>query len=131
MTAKSKNSKKADLAAGPLKFASVILIIAGVLSTIEGIAAVAGDKRFDESGLLFSSLVGWGIAHIVIGLLQIYAGNEIRLRKPQGLILGITFASVGGIVNFMSLGAYPLWAITLMVLDFAVLFALLTNDDAF
>lgn len=131
MTANSKNSKKADLAAGPLKFASAILIIAGVLSVIEGIAAIAGDDRFDEGGLLFSTVAAWGVAQLILGLLQIYAGNEIRLRKPQGLLLGIAFASLSGIVHFMSIGAYPIWSITVMILNFAVLFALLTNDDAF
>jgi hypothetical protein len=34
-------------------------------------------------------------------------------------------------VHFGLIGAYPLWAITVMLLDFAVLFNLMTNDDAF
>lgn len=134
MTSNSKKSKKlqkADPATGPLKFASVMLAIAGVLSLIDGIAAVAGDNRFDASKLLFESLTGWGIAMIIVGALQLFAANSIRAREPRGLILGITFASLSGIVHFMSIGAYPVWSITVMVIDFAVLFALLTNDDAF
>lgn len=131
MTANNKNSKSADIVSGPLKFASVILAIAGVLNIIEGFAALAGDDRFNESNLIFESLTAWGIAYVIIGLLQVYAGNEIRLRKPQGLLLGITFASLSGIAHFMSLGAYPIWSVAIMVLNFAVLFALLTNDDAF
>lgn len=131
MTAKTRNSKNADIAGGPLKFASVMLALAGVLSIIDGIAAVAGDDRFNAAKLLFESLTAWGIAFIIIGALQLYAANEIRLRKPQGLILGITFACLSGIAHFMSIGAYPIWSITVMVIDFAVLFALLTNDDAF
>lgn len=131
MTATKKNSNSADIVAGPLKFASVILFIAGVLNIVEGFAALAGDDRFNESNLIFESLTGWGIAYVIIGLLQVYAGNEIRLRKPQGLLLGITFASLSGIAHFMSIGAYPIWSVAIMVLNFAVLFALLTNDDAF
>lgn len=127
----TNSSKNSDIASGPLGFASVMLAIAGVLSLIDGIAAVAGDERFDSSRLLFDSLTGWGIAIIIVGLLQLYAANEIRQRKPQGLLLGVTFASLSGIVHFLSIGAYPVWSITVMVLDFAVLFALLTNDDAF
>ncbi|MFT4048835.1 MAG: hypothetical protein QM648_03260 [Solirubrobacterales bacterium] len=131
MTANTKNSNKGDIATGPLKFASVMLSIAGVLSIIDGIAAVAGDDRFNATKLFFNSLTAWGIAYIVVGLLQLYAANEIRLRKARGLLLGVTFASLSGIVHFMSIGAYPIWSITVMVIDFAVLFALLTNDDAF
>jgi hypothetical protein len=118
-------------AARPLLFASVVLAVAGVLSLIEGAAALGGDSRFNEDRLLFDSLTGWGIAMLIVGLLQLYAAREIHLRKPSGLILGITFACLSGIVHFGLIGAYPLWAITVMLLDFAVLFNLMTNDDAF
>lgn len=118
-------------ASGPLGFASVVLLLAGILNLIEGIAALGGDSRFDASQLLFESVTAWGIVYIVVGLLLIYAANEIYQRKSRGLILGITFACLSGIAHFASIGAYPIWSITVMVLNFAVLFALLTNDDAF
>lgn len=118
-------------ASGPLGFASVILLIAGILNIIDGIAAVAGDSRFNEARLLFESMTAWGIAYLILGALQIYAANEIFQRKARGMLLGITFASLSGIAHFISIGAYPIWSITVMVLNFAVIFALLTNDDAF
>lgn len=118
-------------ASGPIAFATVVLAIAGILSLIDGIAAVGGDDRFDTSRLLFESLTGWGIAYIVIGLLQIYAAVELHARKPRGLILAVTMASLSGITHFLSIGAYPIWSVTVMILNFAVIFALLTHDDAF
>lgn len=123
--------QKNKFASGPLGFASVILLIAGILNVIDGIVAVAGDSRFDVASLLLENLTAWGIAYIVIGALQIYAANEIYQRKPRGAILGITFASLSGITHFLSIGAYPIWSITVMILNFAVLFVLLTNDDEF
>lgn len=126
MTAKSSNYPS-----GPLRFAATILGIAGVLNVIEGIFALAGDDRFDASSLLFESLTGWGIAFLLLGALQIYAGVAIMNRATRGLLMGVTFASLSGIAHFMSLGAYPIWSVTVMVLNFAVLFALLTNDDLF
>jgi hypothetical protein len=120
-----------DPSARPLSFATIVLAVAGVLSLIEGAAALGGDSRFDVNRLLFDSLTGWGIAVIVVGVLQLYAAREIHLRKPSGLIVGITMACLSGIVHFMMIGAYPIWAITVMLLDFAVLFNLMTNDDAF
>lgn len=118
-------------ASGPLGFASVILLIAGILNIIDGIVAVAGDSRFDTARLLFESMTAWGIAYLIVGALQIYAANEIYQRKARGMLLGVTFASLSGIVHFISIGAYPIWSITVMILNFAVIFALLTNDDAF
>jgi hypothetical protein len=118
-------------AAGPIRFATVILAIAGVLSLIDGIAAIAGDDRFNANSLLFESLTGWGIAFVIVGLLQLYAAAELYQRKARGLILAVTMASISGIAHFISIGAYPIWSITVMILDFAVIFALLTHDDAF
>lgn len=126
MTANNKSSLS-----GPLGFVVVILAIAGVLNVIDGIAAIGGDSRFDESRLLFETLTGWGIAYVIAGALQIYAAVEIHQRRARGLLLGITFASLSGIIHFMSIGAYPIWSITVMVLNFAVLYVLLTNDDLF
>lgn len=125
----SDQSKK--IASGPLGFAAVVLLIAGILNLIEGAAALGGDARFNASQLLFDSLTGWGIAYICIGLLQMYAGAAIMQRRPRGLLMGVTFASISGIAHFVSIGAYPIWSVTVMVLNFAVLFALLTNDDVF
>lgn len=123
------NSRK--YAAGPIAFATVVLAIAGILSMIDGIAALTGDDRFNTDQILFESLTGWGIAYLIIGLLQIYAALELHARKPRGLVLAVTMASLSGIAHFLSIGAYPIWSVTVMILDFAVIFALLTHDDAF
>jgi hypothetical protein len=124
------NSKN-DPATGPIKFATVVLSLAGILNIIDGIAAVANDDRFNTARLLIDNLTAWGIVYIVIGAVQIWAASALWARKTYGLVLAISLASLSGIVHFMTIGAYPIWSITVMVLDFAVIFALLTNDDAF
>lgn len=116
---------------GGLGFATVILFIAGILNAIDGIAALADDSRFNTDHLIVQSLTAWGILYVIIGALQVYAGLAIYQRHPRGLIMGITFASLSGIAHFMSIGAYPIWSVTVMILNFAVIFALLTNDDQF
>lgn len=118
-------------AARPLSFATVVLAVAGVLNLVEAAAALGGDSRFDANRLLFDSLTGWGIAVLIIGLLQIYAAREIHLRKPAGLLWGIALSCISGISHFIMIGAYPLWSITVMIVNFGVIFALTTNDDAF
>jgi hypothetical protein len=117
--------------ARPLSFATVVLAIAGILNLVEAAAAFGGDSRFDENRIFLDSLVGWGVAVLIIGLLQLYAAREIHLRKPAGLLWGIGLSVLSGISHFMMIGAYPLWAITVMVVNFGVIFALTTNDDAF
>lgn len=131
MTDQSRKSAAPSGLSGPVGFAAVILMIAGVLNAIDGISAIADDSRFNTSHLIIQSLVAWGIAYIIIGALQIYAGLAIKQRRTGGLLLGITFASLSGIVHFLSIGAYPIWSIIVMTLNFAVIYVLLTNDDEF
>lgn len=126
MTQKTK-----EYAAGQLKFVSIVLLLAGVLSIIDGAAAIGGDSRFNTDRLLFESLTGWGIAYIIIGLLQIYAAAEIRARKARGMFLAVAFSCLSGTAHFISIGAYPVWSISVMILNFAVLYILVTNDDLF
>ncbi len=116
---------------GALRFVSAVLALAGVLNVIEGLYALAGDDRFNTNALLFETLTGWGIAYLIIGALQIYAAVAVARRAARGLLMGLGFASLSGIAHFMSIGAYPVWSVTVMILNFAVLFALLTNDDLF
>lgn len=130
-TSSKRAARTSNGLTGALGFAAVILMIAGALNVIDGIAALAGDSRFNTDRLIVESLTAWGIVYIVVGVLQFYAGLAIQQRRAGGLILGITFASLSGIAHFISIGAYPIWSITVMVLNFAVLFALLTNDDEF
>lgn len=126
MTQKTK-----EYAAGPLKFVAILLLLAGILNIVDGAAAIGGDSRFNEDRLLFESLTGWGIAYVIIGLLQLYAAAEVRARKARGLLLAIGFSCLSGIAHFASIGAYPIWSIIVMTLNFAVLFILLTHDDEF
>jgi hypothetical protein len=116
---------------GGLGFATVVLIIVGILNAIDGIAALANDSRFNTDHLIVQSLTAWGILYIILGALQVYAGMAVYQRHPRGVVMGILFASLSGIAHFMSIGAYPIWSITVMILDFAVIYVLLVNDDQF
>lgn len=108
-----------------------MLLIAATLNVIEAVAMLADDDRFDAADLLFSNLTTWGIIHLVVAGLQFLAAGLLFQRRAGGVVLAITMASLSGIAHFMTIGVYPLWSVTVMVINFAIIFGLLSNDDAF
>lgn len=114
-----------------ITFAGVMLLIGGTLNVIEAIAMLADDNRFDAAELLFANLTAWGIVHLIVGGLQYLAAGLLFQRRAGGVVLAITIASISGIAHFMTIGVYPLWSVTVMAINFAIIFGLLSNDDAF
>jgi hypothetical protein len=121
----------APKATGWIGFAGVLMVIGGVLNIIDGIAAVSHDQRFDASQLLFSNLTAWGWAYIVFGAVQLLGAVLLFKSHASGMLIAVTIACISGTAHFMSIGVYPIWSVTLMAVNFAILFGLLTHSDAF
>ncbi len=108
---------------GWLTFASIYLALAGLLNAIWGITALSKQSYFDESGLVWSSLNTWGWIAIIIGAVQILGGALIYTHKVGGMIMGIVLAMAGTLLNFTSIGAYPIWSGAAIVCSILVLWA--------
>jgi len=109
----------------------VLLLIVGTLNIIDGVAALAKDDQFRTAQLLFGDLTTWGVIYLIVGALQIFAAVLLFKRHASGMIMAITFASLSGIAHFLSIGAYPIWSVIVMVLCFTIIFGLLTHSDEF
>jgi hypothetical protein len=114
-----------------VRIAAVLLLFAGALNILDGISAFAKDDLFNSDKLLFSDVHTWGIIYIVLGAMQIWAASLINIRHASGMLMGITFATIGGIAHFLSIGSFPIWSLIVMGLSFGVLFVLLTHSDEF
>jgi len=108
---------------GWLAFASIYLALAGLLNAIWGITALSKQSYFDESGLVWSSLNTWGWVALIIGAVQILGGALIYTHKVGGMIMGIVLAMCGILLNFTSIGAYPVWSSVAIVCSMLVLWA--------
>ena len=108
---------------GWLAFASIYLIIAGALNLIWGVTALSKKDFFNEDGLVWSNVQFWGWMALIVAAVQILTALLIRARRSGGMIIGIVVGMVGALVNFMSIGAYPVWSGTAMVCSLLVLWA--------
>ena len=105
------------------------MVIAGALNLIWGITALSKKDYFIEGGLVWSSLSTWGWIAIVIAAVQIIAGGLLFARKVGGVIMAIVIAMCGMLVNFLSIGAYPVWSIVAIVCNGLVLWAVTVHGE--
>ena len=80
---------------GRAVFVAVLLLIAGTLNIIYGIAAVGNAHFLDNTQYLFSSLHTWGWITIIVGIIQLTAGFSLSSGGAYGRVIGI-FAAISG-----------------------------------
>ncbi len=110
---------------GWITFAGIMLMVAGVLNVIYGIAAVDNSKFFiHETQYILSDLKTWGWITIILGALQILAAFSIWSGGGFGRWFGIIVASVSSIGALMSIPAYPFWSLAVFAVDILIIYGL-------
>jgi hypothetical protein len=119
---------------GWITFAGIAALVAGAYNALSGIAALSDDDTIASQAkeVLFSvDLTAWGWFWLIVGVVQLVTGVLILQRNMIGLWLGVTVASVSGLMTVFIIFVFPLWGIAVLAIDFLVLFALLTQADEF
>ena len=119
---------------GWVTFAGIAALVAGAYNALSGIAALSDDDTVAAQAkeVLFSiDLTAWGWFWLIIGIVQLVTGVLILQRNMAGLWLGVTAASLSGLLTVFIIFVFPLWGIAVLAIDFLVLYALLTRADEF
>jgi hypothetical protein len=118
---------------GRAVFVAILLLIAGVLNVIYGIAAVGNAAFFNNTQYAFSSLHTWGWITIIIGAIQLIAGLSLFSGGGFGRVIGIIAAAIGALESLLSVGgAHPFWSLGIFAICLWVLHGLViygTEDD--
>ncbi len=112
--------------AGRALFAAILLVMAGTLNVIYGIAAI-DDANFFAGGTsyVFSDLNTWGWVTLILGVVQITGGFSLMAGNIWGRAVGITAASLGAVVALISVGgAYPFWSLGIFALCIIIIHGL-------
>ena len=95
---------------GRAMFVAILLLIAGTLNVIYGIAAVSNANFFDNTQFVFAHLHTWGWITIVVGAIQFTAGLSLLGGGAFGWVIGLFAASVGALESLLSVGGtHPWW----------------------
>ncbi|MFP5388858.1 MAG: hypothetical protein ACLGG5_06110 [Thermoleophilia bacterium] len=117
--------RQSDRAAGWLVFAGTMVMIAGVLNTIYGIAGIGNANWLEaNSAYVFSNLKTWGWIVLIIGIAQLIAAFSIWAGNEYGRWIGIISAGLNSIVMLMFIPAYPLGALAVFAIDVLVIYGL-------
>jgi hypothetical protein len=111
---------------GWIYFAAVLMIIAGTLNAIQGFIAIVNDEWvvWGNRANLYLDLTTWGWVHLIIGVAVLLAGFGVLSGNVLARGVAVLLASVAIIANFLSIPAYPVWALTIIAMSVFVIYAL-------
>ena len=109
-------------------FASVILIIAGVIDALYGLVAIIGPNSVYfatvEGELFVLNIAGWGWWHLIVGILLVLTGLALLTGATWARVIAIILAALSGISQLFLLPVQPWWSLVVLALDVLVIFAL-------
>lgn len=110
---------------GWVTFAGVLLLVAGSLNVIYGIAAISNSKFFNQNAqYIFSNLKTWGWITLIIGFIQILAAGSLWRGGLFGRVMGIFAAALAAIGALLAIPAYPFWSLAIFTVDVLVIYGL-------
>ena len=123
------SSTKLAWAEGLTVFAAALLITVGIFQALQGLAAIINDQRFVVTGeyIYKFDTTTWGWIHLILGLVAIGLGIALIMGQTWSLIVALVVVILQAVAQFMWLPYYPVWAIVIIVLDIAILWALVVQ----
>jgi hypothetical protein len=111
---------------GWITFAGIMLLFAGILNFIWGIAAIDDSAFFTDEGryVIFDDLNTWGWFLLIVGVLQVAAAISIWNRGTYGQIFGIACAVLNALILLFTVNAFPFAAFMLFIVDILVVYGL-------
>ena len=118
---------------GWISFAGWVMIIIGILDFFEGLIAVIRGQYYvlTSSQVIVFDVKTWGWITLLWGIVIALVGFGLLAGEGWARVVAIIVVTLNIIeqLGFLGAAAYPLWALTVMVLNFIVLYALFTKWD--
>jgi hypothetical protein len=108
-------------------FAGFMMMFLGIFQGIAGLTAIFNDKYFlvTQNHLVAFDFTTWGWINLLIGIVVFFAGLELlRTGALWARILATMLAGLSLISNIAFMDAYPLWSISMAIIDVMVIYAL-------
>jgi hypothetical protein len=114
---------------GWIGFAGVMMIIGGMLNAMYGFIAVINDEWvvWGNRTAVYLDISQWGWLHMIMGIVVMLCGIGLFSGNLLARTIGVVVAALSLIANFFFLPAYPLWAMTVIVIDALVIWALIVH----
>ena len=117
---------------GWIVFAGTMMMILGVFHMFEGVIALFRHTEiaFPASGLTVQvSYTQWGWLQLLAGVLVFFAGLGLFTGRMWARTVGVILVSISALINFAWANLFPFWSLTLLALDFFVIYAIIAHGS--
>jgi hypothetical protein len=113
--------------------AAVLMMVSGLWSFLEGLAAIIKGQFFVvlPNYVYNISVTGWGWIHLIIGAAVFVAGAFLFMDKTWARIVGVVLACISAVVNFLYIPYSPVWSVIVIGLDVFIVWALLAPRNQY
>jgi hypothetical protein len=123
------------MAGGPsgwVRFASIVLIYAGIMRVLDSIWAFRFNGPLPDNlngGTLGSNLTTYAVVYLIVGVLLVLTGIYVLYRSQFFRWVGIVAGVIGGLSGAVWLPYYPVWASVYVGLAVLVVYALIAHFE--
>ena len=113
-------------AIGWISFAGIMLVIAGSFAMLAGLGGIINPDAFvvTKDNIFKLSTTSWGWWHLIVGAIIFFSGIGVFTGNVLARTIGVIAAIVSMISAFVWMPIYPIWGITIIAIDFAIIWAL-------
>jgi hypothetical protein len=133
-TARGRSMEESEVTGwvGWIVFAGTMMMLLGVFHMFQAVIALFRNTviAFPTSGLTVQvTYTQWGWVHLVAGALVFAAGLGLFTGRMWARSLAVILVSVSALINFAWANIYPFWSLTLLALDFLVIYAIIAHGS--
>ncbi len=108
-------------------FAAVILLVSGLFTGIQAIAALIGPNDYfvlTEGSLLLLDVNGWGWWNLLIAILLLLTSFALFAGQMWARVVAIILCVISAVGQLILLPAQPWWSVIIIAVDILVIYAL-------
>ena len=116
---------------GWIVFAAIMLGVVGVFNIIDGLVALTNHQAYlvTQRNLIAFDFTAWGWILLVLGIVQVLVGIFLYRGALLAMLAAVFILVLDSIAQLSFITAYPLWSITVIVLNAVILWAICVHGD--
>ena len=112
-------------AVGWITFAGIMMMIGGGFAFLQGLGMLINSDQFPNSDSVFSqNATTWGWVQVLIGTVVVLSGLGVFTGNVLARTVGVIVVSINMLTSFVAIPLYPVWAICVIAVDIAIIWAL-------
>jgi hypothetical protein len=116
---------------GWINFAGFLMIIIGMFQIIDGLVGIfkPGFYVATTNQLIVFDYKQWGWINLIFGIVVTMAAFALFRGKLWGRVTAIALATLSAILNFGFIWAYPIWSVTIIIMDILIILAVASYSE--